>query len=592
MVDSIKKRAILLAIIFTMVSIPAPTILAPVPIPIPPTIIEDLSGTIELEIGSIRYFPIVVYDDKPTGIYHIQVNGNTVRVGDWGYAEPYLNGYRIEISDYFEATEIGTFFVHYVVEDSDGEWVESSGVIVTVVDTVVDTTPPETTHTLEGVLGEKGWYISNVNVTLSATDASSGIAYTEYRINEGSWIVYTGEVQIINEGVIFLHYRSVDGAGNIEDVKEVIIKIDKTAPVISHNLSGTEGEQGWYVSDVIVSITFTEATSGLKYLECNVNGTGWFNYSVPITISLEGVLSFSYRSADIAGNEFPEIIITIKIDKTTPVISHSLSGIEGEQGWYVSDVIVGITFIEASSGLKYLEYNVNGTGWFKYSVPITISLEGILSFSYRSADVAGNEFPETTITIKIDKTAPETELIITNGYTDDEQNLYVTYDSTFVVVGSDEHSGVKQSFYRINSSDWIEFIEPFNLIGVPGEYIIDYYSVDVAGNVELVKSITVILRSEFEESYQGFGMLRINGQIFCGVATLSISENSIQMEVKDQVAIWDIVCNFEFKNFKIYTGVGEIGRIKVIVLSCRSFIFVVAFGTGVFFFGTKLGIRN
>lgn len=85
MVDVIRKRVILLAIISFVAFISTPSLFAQEPIP--PTIIEDLGGAIELEIGTIRDLPITVYDDKPTGTYHIQVYGNTVRIGDWGIAD-------------------------------------------------------------------------------------------------------------------------------------------------------------------------------------------------------------------------------------------------------------------------------------------------------------------------------------------------------------------------------------------------------------------------------------------------------------------------------------------------------------------------
>jgi len=41
---------------------------------------------------------------------------------------------------------------------------------------VPDITPPETTISLDGVLAPDGWYISDVTVTLSATDDMSGVS--------------------------------------------------------------------------------------------------------------------------------------------------------------------------------------------------------------------------------------------------------------------------------------------------------------------------------------------------------------------------------------------------------------------------------
>ena len=81
-----KKRVILLAIIFFVAFIPTSSVIAQDPIP--PIIIEDLEGVTELEIGSILLLPIALYDDDSTGTYALQVNGISVKDGDWGIAEP------------------------------------------------------------------------------------------------------------------------------------------------------------------------------------------------------------------------------------------------------------------------------------------------------------------------------------------------------------------------------------------------------------------------------------------------------------------------------------------------------------------------
>src|SRR5207244_13110264 len=51
----------------------------------------------------------------------------------------------------------------------------------------IDTTPPVSTSTLSGTLGNHSWYISTVKVVLNATDNTSGVANLSYRIDGGSW---------------------------------------------------------------------------------------------------------------------------------------------------------------------------------------------------------------------------------------------------------------------------------------------------------------------------------------------------------------------------------------------------------------------
>ncbi|MFQ6013253.1 MAG: extracellular solute-binding protein, partial [Thermoplasmata archaeon] len=53
------------------------------------------------------------------------------------------------------------------------------------IDISIDATVPETFRSVEGTLGENGWYTSALTVTLAASDATSGVATIVYRIDGG-----------------------------------------------------------------------------------------------------------------------------------------------------------------------------------------------------------------------------------------------------------------------------------------------------------------------------------------------------------------------------------------------------------------------
>jgi endo-1,4-beta-xylanase len=97
----------------------------------------------------------------------------------------------------------------------------------------VDSEDPVTTAS--GV--PTNWTNQDVSVKLSATDENSGVAKTEYKINNGEWVPYTNGIQVTNEGVNTVYYRSVDKAGNTEDTKSVEVMIDKSAPTLDFSLN-------------------------------------------------------------------------------------------------------------------------------------------------------------------------------------------------------------------------------------------------------------------------------------------------------------------------------------------------------------------
>lgn len=98
-----------------------------------------------------------------------------------------------------------------------------------------DINPPTTTASLMGEAGFGDWYISDVTVTLESVDDLSGVAKTEYNIDNATWLPYSTSFVIGNEGITTLQYRSVDNEGNVEPVKTLVIKIDKTLPQIAIN---------------------------------------------------------------------------------------------------------------------------------------------------------------------------------------------------------------------------------------------------------------------------------------------------------------------------------------------------------------------
>jgi hypothetical protein len=482
----------------------------------------------------------------------------------------------------FTISTEGVTTVYYNSTDNAGN-VENTNTITV----MIDKTPPVTSISLSGTLGLNGWYTSDVTATLTATDSVSGVAITEYSFDNTTWNIYTGPFTISTEGVTTVYYNSTDNAGNVENTNTAVIMIDKTPPVTSISLSGTLGLNGWYTSNVNVSLTASDNVSGVNVTEYSFDGITWNIYTGPFTISTEGVTTVYYRSIDNAGNVENTNTAVIMIDKTPPVTSISLSGTPGLNGWYTSNVNVTLTAIDNVSGVALTEYSLNGTtSWNTYTGPFTISAEGVTTLYYNSTDNAGNVEAMNTKVIMVDKTPPVTNLTIgTPIYIDSAGNVYVTSATNFTLTATDSISGVAHTYYRINGGNWTEYTGAFNIKGPIKTYTIDYYSVDVAGNSEPVNSKTVIL----EEEFHGWGVLRIGGELFSGDTNLFLSEHMIRVEVGGQIATWNItkqiVIHCGEGSLELYWGKGSLGDIFLTIQIQRGETSpnVLAVGRGVFF---------
>lgn len=209
-----------------------------------------------------------------------------------------------------------------------------------------DTTPPETSISLSGIMGSNGWFISNVTVSLSATDeaSGSGVAFTEYSINGGtSWSNYSGPFEISSEGMTTIYYRSQDNAGNLEVAKSMGLKIDKTPPTIIGSRNPAPNANGWNNTDVTVSFSCSDGQSGVD------------SCSSPTTLSAEGAgQSVIGTAVDLAGNTASATVDNINIDKTSP----SLTGLPAAGTcmlWPPNHKLVSVATVVSSDGLSSVE---------------------------------------------------------------------------------------------------------------------------------------------------------------------------------------------------------------------------------------------
>ena len=94
----------------------------------------------------------------------------------------------------------------------------------------IDATAPVTTAMPDRPGGAGGWYTAPVTVMLTATDALSAVASTEYSLDGGPWSAYPAPVDITGAGAHTLDYRSTDVAGNVETAGQLAVGIDTVAP--------------------------------------------------------------------------------------------------------------------------------------------------------------------------------------------------------------------------------------------------------------------------------------------------------------------------------------------------------------------------
>ncbi len=210
---------------------------------------------------------------------------------------------------------------------------------------------PTTTARLDGTLGRNDWYLSDVQVTLTAICVENlATLISEYSFDNTNWIPYSAPFTISDEGSTSVYFRSSDNCGHVEQAKVLTVLIDKTSPSITGGPTTQPNATGWYNNDVVVEFAASDNVSGINFLTPNVTLSGDGENQTVIG-----------RASDMAGNEIYFEVAGINIDKTPPETQAILAGTY-ENTYYASDVAVTLVASDSLSGVAATYYNLDGSG--------------------------------------------------------------------------------------------------------------------------------------------------------------------------------------------------------------------------------------
>jgi hypothetical protein len=387
----------------------------------------------------------------------------------------------------------------------------------------IDNTPPYPPIVTEHHCGgsHSGWPAWTMHTSPYFTwsnpgDEGSGIDHCEVQVNDGEWsTVSSGWHPTYGSGEYRFDFRAIDGVDLASDEYRIYVRIDVMPPITTHSLSGTEGNNNWWKSNVGVTLSASDEHSGVDYTKYRIDGGAW-NTGNTFTVSGNGIHTVEYYSVDNAGNEEEHHSVVIKIETTTtpPTTTHSLSGTMGENGWYVSNVVVTLTATDDVSGVDYTKYRIDSGSWQTYSAPFTVSTNGEHTVDYYSVDNVGNEESQKSVSFKIDKTPPTATITRPKeGY------LYFldieigpTPNGNTIIVGritikadaSDETSGIdKVEFYINDELKYTDEGAPYEWEWHPGisfNPTIKVVAYDEAGNSN---SDSMVVYAYTEEDWEG-----------------------------------------------------------------------------------------
>jgi len=225
---------------------------------------------------------------------------------------------------------------------------------------VIDKTP---TTTFDNI--PETWQKSDFDVTLTPSDALSGVASTKYCISSKDEgipdIEYTSPVSISEEGEKYFRYFSTDSAGNNQEIVSRAVKLDKTIPEI--NIASPESKK--YVNEVnnfVFKITDSNLDSCFysvdkgntkTYFPCTSGLESTLNL-----VSNEGLNNWALYAKDKAGNKLeqevafefiPDAVEENHLEKSFKAYPNPTTGL-----------VTFEVYLDAPEGLRFELYNTTG----------------------------------------------------------------------------------------------------------------------------------------------------------------------------------------------------------------------------------------
>ncbi len=280
-----------------------------------------------------RYIPytLKITSYSPTGVVDSREPVITINYYDKVYSEfKYINitidgvkipSYRVQIT----GTTSGTITAEVPFMLADGE----HEVRVTLVDQGGNTNSTSWMFTVDAILSSleitspsNGAVLSNSDVTISwsGSDSTSGIDHYEVRIDNGSWINAGTATQYtftsVSDGTHTVDVKAVDVAGNNVTVT-VSFTVDTTAPTLEIT-SPSNGYLPLTYNKVmwINGTTDPNATVTINGISVAVDSNGDFSYKATL---VEGKNVFTVTATDSAGNSVTKTVTALYLSQLSEI---------------------------------------------------------------------------------------------------------------------------------------------------------------------------------------------------------------------------------------------------------------------------------
>ena len=367
-------------------------------------------------------------------------------------------------------------------------------------------------------------YGKGLKLSLSSTDALSGVKKIYYSLDNEPYKEYTEEIEINTENSEHvLKYYAVDNVGNTENVKTNTrtFYTDIGNPQTYHNITGINLEENIIATNTKIYLTASDEGIGMKATYYKFDDDPFILYNgnaIPINQLSEDHHTLTYYSEDNVGNIEDVKSYTFFLDKTAPILTSDVLGdryIINDRIYFSGRTKMKITAVDNKSGVKEVNYSVDESEFDKYSeafyLPQKTGYHVVKFYAVDNAENAtgeGKGYKQYTYTSKkiyVDLSGPNLNHSITGKYFTTRDTMFLGKDSKIELSANDKESGLLYISYSIDGTqEETKYNEPFTLTG-NGKHLIEYFGYDNVNNRN-INSFHVVVDQDAPEPHYLFSI--------------------------------------------------------------------------------------
>ncbi|RLD62859.1 MAG: hypothetical protein DRJ01_05270 [Bacteroidetes bacterium] len=313
----------------------------------------------------------------------------------------------------------------------------------------------------------------NVNISLSATDAMSGVQSTYYSIDGADYIQYSKPIIFDKEKKYKLKYYSVDNVGNVEQVITKEYNIDLTYPETKIEIIGDK------YNNIIsarskIKLSSTDNISGVSNIYYTIDSGTKRIYKYPILAKYlkEGEHIITYYANDKVNNKEPEKKYEFYLDKTSPILVEEVIGnsfLNNGKEYSSGRTQLKLTAVDNKADVKEIYYSLNNGEYKKYEKPVYLSnVSGSLSIKSYAVDNVNNrsvasEQSTRNKTSYIDLSGPKLSYYFRGKFFKISDTAFVNKNTKVFLKARDVESGLNMLNYKLDNSSEKPYTKPFSI---------------------------------------------------------------------------------------------------------------------------------